>query len=82
MDSLEGFSPEDTTGFIAIQGRTHRASDLLLPVTNNIHSYPSQEVRSSEAQGWRAPHQLIDKSWFLIGFKEMGKVHNIEDDRT
>jgi hypothetical protein len=23
MDSLEGFSPEDTTGFIAIQGKIY-----------------------------------------------------------
>jgi len=52
MDSLEGFSPEDTTGFIAIQGEYppfFGSTD-----TNFPSSYPPQEVWPSKAQGWRA----------------------------
>lgn len=55
MDSLEGFSPEDTTGFIAIQGEFLR---YLNEHQLTLSSHPPQEVRSPEAKGWRVPLQV------------------------
>lgn len=52
MDSLEGFSPEDTTGFIAIQGDTRPS--FYSTDANDLPSHPPQEVWPSKAQGRRA----------------------------
>ena len=58
MDTLDNFSPMDTTGFIVIQSIRYVYTSGQI-IQNNINDIQAQEVRSSEGGGGRQPEPRI-----------------------